>query len=289
MNRRNTWVRLPAEWGWQRSFYRGATPALAAATCAVTLQALLGLPIGWLLRHLFERGERPWFVSVGLAGGALLLYVAGDLLLLSAAAWNLRLTKRAITAMRGQVMDALTRHRIADPGQPGMARLHAGLVHDADRVDEMSAALIGRILPAGMSLAVLFGVLGALNVALFGMTLAVLPFSWIVTRKLRRAAVRRLAALHGDQEGYSAGVLGILERLDLSRIHGAERAEREVHAALADRLSETGRAFVFTGMALGLLQNEAAVLTSLVILLGGQVLISGHRLDYGTLLASTWC
>ncbi len=131
--------------------YQGSGGAIALATAAAVVQALLGLPITLLLRRLFDAGGSAGTLAAVLAAlGILLLYLAGDALMLWANDRMLGVVKDAILRFREHLVD--TSYRVPRTHVPDgeIGRLHAALDHDVERVDEMSSGLLLRVLPAAL-------------------------------------------------------------------------------------------------------------------------------------------
>lgn len=272
---------------WRRylGYYRPVWKTIVATSLVSVLQAALGLPIAWQLKRLFD-GSSGGGLAVGLSlASIVLLYLLGDALLIYSVRRNLGLVKPVVKQLRLDLVERVLLRPAPSSRTETIGAIHGALLQDAERIDEMSAALICRLLPALLSISVLFTILATLSLALFVVALVVMPLGWLVTAWFRRKVRARVAAFDASRDRYNSGVLGLLQRLELTRSHGAEGSEIARHSQLARELAEDGMSVASSGTALFVLHNQIAVFTAIgVIFAGRQMMVSGS-LTIGTLLA----
>lgn len=267
--------------------YTGTGRTIALTTAAAAIQASLGLPITVLLQRLFDSGPTSQTVlaAVASAFALLALYLAGDALLVWATDRSLTVIKNGILRLRRMLMESAYRAPRVHVPESEIGRVHASMVHDAERVDEMTNGLIARVLPAVLSGTVLLGVLAMLSWRLFLVAVLVLPAAWGVTVLVRRPMSAVLARFHRVFEDFSTHSLAALQRVDLARLHAAESAELERHDVHLDALRDAGHRVALVVTVLAVVQTEVAIVTGIVVLLAGRWLIAAGLLTYGTLIA----
>lgn len=272
-------------WSRYLAFYKPAWKIIVLTSLASTLQASFGIPIAWLLRRLFDASALTGVELAMTLGGIVLIYLAGDALLIFSQRRNLALVKPVARRMRMQMMErAMLRPRAFERSN-SVGAMHSALVQDVELVDHMSSAVLSRLLPALFSVCVLFAVLAWLSLPLFLITLVVLTFGWLATTFYRRRVRARVVAFDGVRNAYNAGAIGMLQRLELARTYGAEKSELARHADLSGRLAAQGMAMASGNNALFVLHNQIAVFTAIAVLFTGHRLVESGSITIGALLA----
>lgn len=274
-------------WRHYISFYRGAEWRLLLSVLLVAGQALLVLPLAFLVRAAFDTLIPAHNFGLLLAAGAGILVVSilNNAVTLWARHTTLDLTKRVVAALRQEMLTqcyALSRHfhTHADRGQ-----LQSLLVHDTERVDTMSNALMTAFLPGVCTSLVLALVLLYLYPALFVVIAAVMP---ILVWSNRRSAVRARAEnkrFHHAFEAFSRGIFFVLQTMDLSRIQTAEPFERERQTETIDHLRVTSGKMALLNSAHRAQQSVIGVLWGVIILIAGGWAVSQNWMTIGDLLS----
>lgn len=196
----------------------------------------------------------------------------------------LRITKIVIANLRAELLDHAWRqtHVSADE----RTRLHSLIVHDTERVDVMSNALVSIALPAGLTASILVAALLAYAPLLLVAVLCVAPLSFAVSRILGRMLKRETAQFHDAFESFSQGVLTSLRRMPLTRALGAEQLEAAQRAGQIETLRQVSGDMSLTATTYNIAQNSVTALASLATLLaGGAAVLWGH-MSLGALAAA---
>jgi ABC-type multidrug transport system fused ATPase/permease subunit len=220
----------------QLDLYRGSTRDVVLATAGGIAQALLLIPIVFLMRHAFDQlipaGDLPAVAMIGAAIVA--LYVAAGGLMLASRAVGLRATTGATARLREQLVTKI--HRLPRDAviRKDSGRTHSLLVHDTERVSAMSSAIISQLLPGAVLAIALSAALLYMNWLLFLAVIAVVPVLTIALRLLSRTVSARAADFRGSFAEFSKGIMFLLQRLDLTRSQSAEefelaRQSRNIH------------------------------------------------------------
>src|SRR3954470_3359517 len=140
-----------------RGLLGGSMRLVAMSVGLSLLQAVLIIPIGLLLRHVFDEtipaGDTGELVRIGVALVA--LGAAGAGLALWTRHLVLRAIKSAVAALRMQLLERLHLLPVSWGDRQDAALLHTMVVQNSERLDVMMAALAAQIVPAAI-LAVAF-------------------------------------------------------------------------------------------------------------------------------------
>ena len=274
-------------WRFYLRLYSDSKGTIALSTALTLGQVALTVPIAILLSRLFNSALAPtdlW--KIGLSALILIsLYAIGDALLLVATHFSLRTTKLVTLRLRDCLIEAVYRTpRIHAPASE-TGRIHAALVQDTERVDVLSNSLLSRVLPNALSAAGMLAVLAGLSWRLFLIAILVVPASWAIARLVRRPLRRHLDRFRKEMENFSTGAFAVLQRRDLARIQGAEDAEVATLANHSRNIRDAGHQVAWISIASSIAQGEAAIVTAILVLLGGGALIASGLLSVGMLIA----
>jgi ABC-type bacteriocin/lantibiotic exporter with double-glycine peptidase domain len=271
------WVRFLA-------FYRPAMKTIFITVSVSALQAGLSLPIAWLLRNLFDGRTlaTPELIANLLA--IALTYITSDALLLFSVKRNLAIVKPIARQIRMEIIEGAIQQQLVEPSQ-SMGMMHSALVQDVESADQMAAALLCRVLPAILSTSVLFAVMAWLSSTLFCVMLLILLIGWQITALYRKKLISRVGAFDASSDAYNRGVITLFQRVELTRTHGAERAELERHGALAARLETDSWSVSVAGNAMLALHNQVAIFSAIGVLFIGNRFVAEKSISIGDLLA----
>jgi ABC-type multidrug transport system fused ATPase/permease subunit len=242
-------------------------------------QSLSLLPIAWLVRRAFDVTIPSGSVAGLLVLGAEImgLNLASSALTLATRFASLRTTKRAITAMRLDLVlhcYALPRayHDTADRG-----RLHTLLVQDTVLTDVMINALIANALPSLVLGGALIATLAALNLRLLALLILVMPALYLVNRRLG-TEVKRVVGRHREAfKRFSSGIQFMLQRLDLTRYQRAEEFEVRRQNKHIETLRVDSERMSWLQAAYALAQSSVVTLGGIIVLVvGGLDVARGH-------------
>lgn len=274
-------------WRFYWAQYQGSRGRLAGVVVASVAASFLSLPVIWLVQVVFDRylpaGDLKgvaWaaaaMLAASLAGAAVLFWIRRT---------TLEITKRVILDLRCRLEERLYGIPRALFASGDHIKLHDTIVQDTERIDVMSNAVVAQALPAGLVAATLTLVLLRMNWLLAAVMLGVAPVILLINRQMRRRLSRNVWDFRRAFEGFSRGVLFLLEALDLTRLQGAERQELARQREKAEALRASSLRMAWFDTLSQLSQNTLGLVASLAILLVGAVAVAAQRMTIGDLLA----
>ncbi len=216
--------------------FRGLQGALIGSVFLAMARAAALLPIALLVRHIFNVliPQSNWsgllFLSLIIFG----LHICSAGVALLNRYLTLTISKRAIQIIRVDLL-----HRLVYASRDFYARsdhsaLHDNIVHDTERLDIMTNALITLLIPSMIIGGVMTGVLVYLNPLLCLAVLTVTPLLYITGRLFGQVVKRSVRLFNQEFERFSDGILHVLNVFDTMKLKGAEEIEFAEQAA--DRL-----------------------------------------------------
>ncbi|MCC7361703.1 MAG: ABC transporter ATP-binding protein [Anaerolineales bacterium] len=274
-------------WAFYAGYYRGLWGRLAGAVALAVAQSVALLPVGLLVRAIFDEalpaGEgRALLLWGGAMFGLFALEAAAQI---GARTLALHVTKIAVRRLRYDLLAHSYRlgrgvYTGADVGQ-----LHTRLVQDTERVDVFSNEVVAKLLPGAATVVGLSAVLLYLNAELFAALAAVIPALLWLSRTLGRRVRQHTQRFNLAFEGYSRNVLLMLQALDAIHLRGGEAAELARQARTLDEVRGSSERMAWLSAVYGISQGTImAVATLLILVLGGQAVAAG-RMTLGDLLA----
>ena len=266
-------------WRYYAGFYHGQYLQLAAGVLAAVLQPLALLPIGLLIGRAFDvaipAGDLDALALIGAA--VLLLFLVEAGIAMAARLIIVKVAKLAVRRMRDDLLLRASQLSQAYYDRSDLARLHASLVHDTERVDALSTSLGSQLLPALITVVGLGLVLVYLSPALFLVMAAVGPVMAYLNKTLGSRVRERIWAYHRSVEKYSRGVLFLLQNMRLVRIQSADAWEMQRQRAAMDKLQQDSTATSWLNTAYASSQQTAMALTGVVIMIvGGRAVVAGQ-------------
>jgi len=289
-----TWRGLFGGGLFDRAAWRGLTACfrddrwtLLLYVVVASAQSLLVLPSLWLVRMVFDvaipSGRIELLLWIG--AGLLAFRLLNSAILLGLRALILRIIKRAMAALRSDLLRTLYGLSWEFYANSDTSRLHTRIVQDSERVDAMSNALLSVLMPAvfsGLSLAL---VLLWLNWWLLLLATSVLPLAWLAGSLTGRFVKRRVLTFQRAYEAYSRGVQFVLRYLDLTRLVGFEAGELDRQSGLVQALRRDSEAMAMSYAVHNQVQANVTGLAGLVILIAGGTAIAQHSMSLGAFLA----
>jgi ABC-type bacteriocin/lantibiotic exporter with double-glycine peptidase domain len=274
-------------WRYYRAQYRGSYGRIAAVVAASAAASCLSLPVIFLVKVVFDRYLPAGDVrGVALAAAGMLgASLAGAAVLLWIRLTTLAVTKAVILQMRSRLEERLYLLPRATFTGGDRLKLHNTIVHDTERIDVMSNAVVAQALPAMLSAAVLTLILLRMNWLLTLVMLAVLPAAIGFNRWLGGRLSDDVRRFRAAFEHFNRGVLFLLDAIDLTRLLNAEESElaRQRNTAEALRVASLRVAWFDTIFQLS--QNSVTMIAGLAILVVGSMAVAAHRMSIGDLLA----
>lgn len=274
-------------WRHYASYYRGVEWRVILSVVLAAGQALLVLPLAFLVRLAFDTlipaRDFGWLIAAG--AGILIVSVLNNAVTLWARHITLDITKRAVATLRGKLIDkcyALSRHfhTHADRG-----RMQALLVHDTEQVDVMSNVLVTSLLPGACTSIVLALVLLYLYPILFVIIAVVMP---VLVWSNRESAIRVRAEnykSHKAFETFNRGIYFVLQAMDLTRTQTAEMFESERQRGATEHLRATSERMVWLTTTHRAQQNIIGVFWGVIILIAGGWAVAQNWMTLGDLLS----
>ena len=250
-------------------------------------QALLLVPLALVIRHVFDH-TIPAGQTGRLAGyGALIL----GLYVLSAALglWTryivLGVTKRAITRLRGSLLErvyALPRSWFA---ARELGTVQSTIVQDSERLDVMSNAFLAQLLPSAVIAAALSALLLALNPLLMVLLLVVVPVLVVVTRRFGTAVRGRTRAWQQAFDAFSSETGLALRAISLTKSLAAEPVELAARRRQHAELGEAGRVMAWLQAAYTVITTSIGAIAGVIVLVVGGTAVARGSMTLGELLS----
>jgi len=167
----------------------------------------------------------------------------------------------------------------------GNSAIHSLIVYDTERVDAASIALVANALPSLCLGVGISAILCVLDWRLFLVTAAVFPLMFGADFLLRGGLQRRTSAFHKAFERFSRGTLFVLDTMDLTRIQGAEGAERRRQAEAIDELRTRSHAVSWHNAAYWNFQWALIGVISVLVLIVGGLAVTRGTMTLGELVS----
>jgi ABC-type multidrug transport system fused ATPase/permease subunit len=274
-------------WRFYAGYYRGRLGLLCTVLLLALAAPFVALPVAFLVRDLFNHTiprhdmHRALLLGVSLVA----LYVCSGVLMYVLRLLTMRVTKGAVSDLRRDVLSHLYSLERATLTAIDRDWLHAVIVQDSDRIDTMSNAIIAQILPAAGAVLALGGVVLLLSPPFF-VCIAVTGLLGVLVSLVLQPRVRRsYRAYQAAFTAYHAAMRFVLDHMDLTRTHGAERFEIERGSERIGALQRESTEVVKAQTVYSVFQSTIVSVSQAVILTLGVVMIIRHDLTIGDLLA----
>jgi ABC-type multidrug transport system fused ATPase/permease subunit len=274
---------------WKRyvRYYRGLWPRIALGVGLAVLQSLLLLPVGLLVRDIFDLAlpAGDFRRLLLLAGSVFGLMLLQSLVLLLARLVVLDATKTASLRLRYDLLENSYQLGRGFYTRADLSQIHTRLVQDTERADLFSNTLVTNLLPGaaavvGLSLALIY-----LNPLLFLVLILVLPpLKWLST-SLGRPTQRLVRLYHRAFEAFSRNVLHMLQAMDTIRLQAAEAHDLKHQRQTLDDVRRLGVRMAWLGTAYSQSQESVVGLVTLVLLAVGGYAVARGFMTVGSLLA----
>lgn len=275
-------------WRYYLQFYRESYHKLILTIIISILQSLIVLPIAFLVRYAFDqvipKGATAGLISVGLI--MLGLIILNSTLTLLTRYLSLNQTKMVIRDIREELLVRCYSFSRSFYGKADLAKLHASIVQDTQRLDVMSNAIIALFLPSLIVAAAVFGVLIHISLSLSLIMVCTIPPLYLMNRIfVKNRRINWIKASHRSFEKFSTGVLFVLHMMDLTRIQTAERVELERQKKYLEdvRLTSQSNALLFA--AYQSIQNGILAVSGIIILIVGGMAVGSGKITLGSLIS----
>jgi ABC-type multidrug transport system fused ATPase/permease subunit len=274
-------------WGWYLAHLRPVGAALVLLVLAGMVLALGNLPVLWFIRQALDVAIPARDITALLWIGAGMLAVR--LLVAALTLWLARplaLRLRQVTAaMRRAMLAGLYGLDWAEHARLDGARAQGRIVHDSERVEQMSQALFVSLLPSLAPLVVFTLVMAGLSWPLTMLVLLVAPllrlFSWLTTRRLKQAISRYQSAF----ERFHVATQRALTLLPVARMQASEAPVLARHAVETGALAEAGTDMVTASARNTQAVAMASALVAVLVLVVGGIAVAQGDMTVGALAA----
>jgi ABC-type multidrug transport system fused ATPase/permease subunit len=274
-------------WRYYGQFYRGAYKIVPLSVASGIGQSLILLPIAFLVTRIFDHmlPTRDFRGLVTLALLMLGLYLLSGSAGLVTQYLTLRVTQQATQRLREHLLDHLYGLSRAFLTGIDSTQLHDTVVQDSQRVDIMSTALLAQFLPATLTSLTLAGVLLYLNPLLFLIMLCVGPLLLLVTKLAATRYIRMVREFYRSFGAFSAGILFVLQMMDLTRVQTARETEVERQQARIGDLRTTSSSMIWLQAVLSQIQKTVIAISGIIILIVGGSAVALGKMSIGELLS----
>ncbi len=277
----------PACWRYYFRFYAPYRYALLLAVLLPVAQSLVVLPIAFLIRYLFDHAIKqhdfPLMFRLGM--GIIALYLGGNILALYGRNISLGVTKAVIKSIREEIVQRFYSFSQACYNQVDRSKLHTMAVQDTERLDVMSNALISVVIPAAVMSSGLLPFLFYLNWRLSAiLVLTMLPL-YLFSSILKNRVGRQVYDFQRAFEGFSKGISSVLQKMELTRIVGAERHEIKKQHTQIEHLREVSKRVAFLQALYVSTQSSVLSIAGILVLLVGGWATGQGRMTIGDLIA----
>lgn len=274
-------------WGWYAAHVRQEWRGLLPLLLVLAVLALGNLPVLWFIRQALD-------VAIPAADIAALLWIGAGMLgvrllvalvtLVLARPVAIRL--RRITAdLRSAMLAGLYQLDWVDRARLDAAKAQGRIVHDSERVEQMSHALFQSLLPALVPLLVFTLVMASLSWQLALLLLLVGPllrlFSWVTTRRLKQA----IGNYQGSFETFHIATQRALALLPVARMQASERPVLARHRGAVEGLAHAGAEMVRASAANTQAVAMASSLAAVLVLVAGGIAVARGSMTVGALAA----
>lgn len=278
---------IPSAWKYYLRFYKGSIGSLVTIISASAFQALVVLPMAFLVRYAFDTvipsGNYLYLIKIGIGLFGINLINNGITL------WTRHLTlktnKKAIQRLREDLVRRCFIFSRSYYSEADLGKLHANIVQDTERLDWMSNALVALLVPSLVISIGLSGVLIFLSGRLFLVLCLVFPLLFIISRAMKKGIKEKVNSFYRAFENFSKGILLLLQMMDLVRIQTAEKFEWERQKKYLKEVRLTSGAMAWINAAYESMHNQAAAISGIVILIVGGMAVSKGTMSLGSLLS----
>ena len=266
-------------WRYYLLFYRGSFLKLFLAVFISAGQAAINLAILFLVKYIFDKviftGKFPTLVLIGL--GVFSLYLINSGLTIWIRYLILKITKIVTQKLRSEILKKFYTLSHFFNTEADRGKLHTIAVQDTERLDIMSNALVGQLMPGIFIGVALSGILIYFNALLFLLLFCLVPFFIVVSRVIGKTVRKRIRAFHQSFEAYSKGIFFVLQMMDLTRIQAAEEFELERQHKNIEQLRTSSKHMAWLTTAYNSMQTLiVASSTILIFIIGGRSIATGR-------------
>lgn len=269
---------------WQ--FYESKRLALLLTSCLLILQpialsaTLYGIKLSFDNMLASNTFRSLLFVSLGL----IFVYLFSGGLALFVRYRMMQLTHGAIQDLRRALSTRLYAFSRAQYTKFDRKQLQTTLVQDVIRVDVMTNALVGQLIPSLVVLSSMIVILVYLNFQLFLIVACIFPLLLSLEYLVRPVLRRHIQRHHRSLEDLQKHVLFGLEALDMTHSRGSEWLEINAQVQAGERFRHVSTTLAMMRETLHFAQDVLMLVVSVVCLLVGGLFVVQEQMTGGDLL-----
>lgn len=268
---------------WQ--FYEGKRLSLLLTSCLLILQpvALSAtlLAIKRLFDNLLQEDALASLLLISL--GLIVLYLFSGGLALFVRYRMMQLTHEAIQNLRRELANRLYAFSRTQYVQFDRKQLQTVLVQDVIRVDVMTNALAGQLIPGLVIALSITAVLLYLNFQLFLVVILSFPLLFLIELAFRSPLRRLIQGHHRLLEHLQKQTLFGLEAMDLTHARGAEHVEIEAQVGAGERFRQTSTRLAILREGMNFAQDVLMLIITVLCLLVGGWFVLEEQMSVGEL------
>ena len=268
---------------WQ--FYEGRRLALLFTSCLLVLQPIALSATMYSIKVLFDNMlTANAFRSLLLISlGLIFLYLFSGGLALFIRYRMMQLTHDAIQNLRRELSTRLYAFSRTQYAQFDRKQLQTVLVQDVIRVDVMTNAFAGQLIPGLVIALSMTAILVFLNFKLFLIVICVFPLLVLLEYLIRPALRRHIQGHHRSLESLQKQTLFGLEALDMTHARGVEALEIDAQVGAGETFRQANMKLVMLREIMYFAHDVLMLIISVVCLLVGGWFVIQEQMTVGDL------
>jgi ABC-type multidrug transport system fused ATPase/permease subunit len=278
---------LRENWRTLASLMEGSRRQVAASVAVSVVQSALLVPIAFLIRRAFDV-TIPHHDSGGLLLiGALTmgLFVLSAILGVLNRWFSLRATKEAIRRLLTRLLTKVFALPVSYYDRADLGEMHAIIVQDSERLDQMVTALVSTVIPAVVIGAVLCLTLLVLDPLLAAVLLCSVPLLILIGKRLAPRVRRLTREWQKASDTFSGETQLALRSVTLTKLHGAEEVELKRRWPHLSALAETGRRMSALQGVYSAQQQLISAMVAVGVLVVGGISVADGNSSLGDLIS----
>jgi ABC-type bacteriocin/lantibiotic exporter with double-glycine peptidase domain len=270
-----------------RALFAGTWKSIYISVLLSSLQSFSLLPVALLVRRVIDNAlpqHNSRQLIVLLAFIIALLLISGAVQLANRF-MSLSAIKAAISNLRSELIKAQLAGTRLYHSREDHDTIHSQIVQDTLRVDAMLGALLNQCIPGALVTLGLTVVLVCMNATLSIVCIVIFPLFSLFSMAMGRRLKVIIKTFHRDFSAFSKGVSFILMCSELVRISAAEAYEQKRQLAAIDKLRSSHSAAVWFSALMRVIQQQALMVTGIIVMLIGGIMVIRGTLSMGELVA----
>lgn len=272
-------------WRWYLGHLLAHRRTLLLAVLPGGLSALMTLPALWLLRFAIDtaipaRDIRHLLLA---AGGILGCRLLAAVATLAFARLSMPLARDATARMRIGLAEHLQNIRWSDQAGLEAARTGGRIIHETERVEQLTHTMFYSVAPTVFPVIVYGGVLFYVSVWMALIFLVLTPILHLASRATARLLLRRIRVFQDAFERFNLGTYRLVQMLATARMQASEAPELARHSDNSEALGRAGTDMALAGIFNS--QTNLLVVTAIAVtlLITGGVAVVREMMTVGEL------